>query len=212
MYQGMIRSLCLIVTCFLLTVETNAYAATVFYLHGKIIEDEGDNAVHPIYGIYEYGKIISALQEQGHRVISEVRPTGTDREMYASLVANQIRALVSEGTTPDDIVVVGFSKGAQIAILVSQQLPDTNVRFVFQAVCGSWLTHFQHLRVHGNILSQYETSDTAGSCKTLFDTSGIDACEIPISTGLKHGAFYSPIDEWFITQQEWISEGTCTRP
>ncbi len=188
---------------------SHSEAATVLYLHGKIIEDQGDNAVHPVYGTYEYGRIVAELRNEGHTVISDIRPADTDRAEYADFVVNEIESLIGRGTAPEDIVVIGFSKGAQIAILVSHKLANDDVRFVIQAVCGSWLAGNKALRLYGNVLSQYETSDRAGSCEELFERSPARTCEMPISTGLKHGAFYRPIDEWFLPQQRWIAEGLC---
>lgn len=199
----------IVVLTVLLVVATSGHAATVFYLHGKIVEDKGDHAVHPVYGTYEYSKIVARLENEGHSVVSEIRPAETNRLDYANRIVTDIKEMISEGTDPNDIVVIGFSKGAQIAILVSQQLARTDVRFVLQAVCGSWLDQFKDLRVYGHILSQYETSDAAGSCHMLFQRSSVSTCELPISTGLKHGAFYRPIDDWFVPQQRWISDGTC---
>ncbi len=194
----------LILTFVLLCWSISSDAATVIYLHGKIVEDKGDNAVHPRYGTYEYGSIVSKLRESGHTVLSEVRPPDTDRVEYAAATAELIRSLIEKGTAPNDIVVIGFSKGAQIAILVSQQLADERLRFVFQAVCGSWLARYEDVRVHGTILSQYETSDAAGSCEGLFARSPAKTCEIPLATGLEHGAFYRPLDAWFEPLVTWI--------
>ena len=194
----------------LLSVSTASHAETIFYLHGKIVEDKGDNAVHSIYGTYEYGNIIASLKKTGHPVISEIRVSGTDRLVYASRLVDEIRKLITAGTSPDDIVVIGFSKGAQIALLVSQQLAHPEVRFAIQAVCGSWLDQHKDLRLYGSFLSQYETSDSAGSCDSLFQrNSPIANCELSVSTGLAHGAFYRPIDEWMIPLKKWIIEGRC---
>ena len=202
----MIRLFCILI---LLHVSASASAATVIYLHGKIIEDKGDNAVHPEYGTYQYGRIIAELKAAGHHVISEVRPANTNRTEYAKTIVHSIETLLSEGTPPNDIVVMGFSKGAQIAILVSQALANPEVRFVLQAVCGSWVAHYNQLQIYGNVLSMYETSDLAGSCNALFQKSPALACEIAISTGLRHGAFYKPIDEWLIPLRQWINHPNC---
>lgn len=198
--------LCL--TFLLLCWATSLNAATVFYLHGKIVEDRGDNAVHPRYGTYQYGRIISKLEDSGHTVLSQIRPKSTDRAEYAAKVSNEIRSLIRGGTAPEDIVVIGFSKGAQIALLVSEQLANKHIRFVFQAVCGRWIEQYKDLRVHGTILSQYETSDGAGSCEVLLQRSNVAACEISISTGQEHGAFYQPLDEWYLPLTTWIDNGS----
>ena len=187
-----------------------SHAETIFYLHGKIVEDKGDNAVHPIYGTYEYGNIIASLKKTGHPVVSEIRAPGTDRQAYASRVVDEIGKLITAGTAADDIIVIGFSKGAQITLVVSQQHAHPEVRFAIQAVCGSWLEQHKDLRLYGSFLSQYETSDGAGSCDSLFQRNSPTAtCELPISTGLAHGAFYRPIDEWMIPLKKWIIDGGC---
>ena len=187
----------------------NTQAATVFYLHGKIVEDKGDRAAHPEYGIYEYGDIVSSLKDGGHTVISEVRKPDTDRALYAETVANQIQMLMDDGIRATEIVVIGFSKGAQIAALVSQKLANKDLRFVFQAVCGSWVEYHDGLQVYGDILSIYETSDAAGSCKNLLKNNPARSCELSISTGLRHGAFYQPHDAWFTPLKDWITDRSC---
>jgi hypothetical protein len=54
---------------------TNRY---MFYLHGKIIEDQGIPAVSPEYGTYEYEAILEKLASFGFTVISEQRPKNSD--------------------------------------------------------------------------------------------------------------------------------------
>lgn len=185
------------------------HAETVFYLHGKIVEDHGDKAIHPQYGVYDYESILAKLRQDGHTVYSERRQPNTDRAAYSRNIISEIKALLDSGIEPQEIVVIGFSKGAQIAILVSQSLANAEVRFVFQAVCGSWVRHYKDLKVHGDILSLFEVSDSAGSCDELFRRSSPSTCEISIETGLKHGAFYRPIDAWLKPQRKWIQDGTC---
>ncbi|MEJ2266970.1 MAG: hypothetical protein P8X95_26290, partial [Anaerolineales bacterium] len=43
----------------------------LFYLHGRIIEDQGIPAISPDYGEYEYGAILEKLSAYGFVVISE---------------------------------------------------------------------------------------------------------------------------------------------
>ena len=197
------------ISLFLLFSLNGTHAATVYYLHGKIVEDKGDNAVHPIYGTYRYGEIVAKLRREGHAVHSEIRPPGTDRAAYARVLATEIRDQIKVGRSPDEIVIIGFSKGAQIAILLSQELALPDLRFVFQAVCGSWVQRFADLKVYGNIMSLYETSDTAGSCAELFARSIVKSCEVAITTGEKHGAFYRPNEAWMAPQRDWLDRGIC---
>lgn len=55
----------------------------MFYLHGKIIEDQGIPAVSPEYGTYEYEAILAKLASFGFTVISEQRTKDTDGMKYA---------------------------------------------------------------------------------------------------------------------------------
>ena len=205
-FSGMLRFVLLLVLSF---GTAYGHCATLYYLHGKIVEDQGDNAVHPSYGTYQYGAILQGLKQDGHTVISEVRASGTDPKSYAKGLADAITKQIADGTPPADIVVIGFSKGAQIGILVSQMLARTDVRFVFQAVCGSWVAHYRELKVYGNILSLYETSDSAGSCASLFARSKPITCEVAITTGEKHGAFYRPHADWMNPLRAWIAREYC---
>jgi hypothetical protein len=59
----------------------------LFYLHGKIIEDQGIPAISPDYGEYEYGAILNKLKSHGFTVISEQRPQNADVLKYARRTA-----------------------------------------------------------------------------------------------------------------------------
>ena len=186
-----------------------SYGATVFYLHGKIVEDQGDLASHPAHGIYKYKDIVQNLRTAGHSVVSEVRPKGTSRGRYAQKVVDQINTLIEGGKGPEDIAVIGFSKGAQIAVLVSQTLRQEKVRFVIQAVCGNWIRNRPNLKLVGDVYSMYEKSDSALSCSALFHRSNIQACETALNTGLSHGLFFQPRDAWVKPMLRWIDTRTC---
>jgi hypothetical protein len=53
-------------------------APYVFYSHGRLVEDQGADAVSPDYGRYEYTGIVQHLADSGFRVISEVRAPETN--------------------------------------------------------------------------------------------------------------------------------------
>ena len=91
----------------------------LFYLHGKIIEDQGLPAVSDEYGEYQYIEILETFSEYGFTVISEVRPRDTDSFTYAEHVIAQINDLLAADVPAEHITVVGASKGAGIALLVS---------------------------------------------------------------------------------------------
>jgi hypothetical protein len=191
------------------SVAAHAQPATprsvVIYLHGRIIEEQGPDAVSPEFGRYAYHAISDSLRTTGATVLAEVRPKGTDPEQYAGKVAAQVDSLIKAGVAPERITVVGFSKGGGIAMLASARLARTDVRFVFLAICGG--DGGATLRVAGRILSVFERSDPIGqSCRPLLDRAvpGSVHDEHPIETGLKHGAFYRPIPEWLGPVRAWI--------
>ena len=71
----------------------------VLYLHGRILEEQGRQAVSPDFGRYEYDAVLRALADRGFTVIAEVRPRGTGPE-YAHRVAAQLRRLLEAGAGP----------------------------------------------------------------------------------------------------------------
>jgi hypothetical protein len=200
----MSRSLVLI--CLMLVGDL-VFAETVFYLHGRIVEEEGPRPVHPRFGLYDYPAIVEALGADGATVISEVRDSGTKAHEYAQLIVDQIEELIANGNAPGSISVVGFSKGGSIAIYTSWLLDRADVNFVFIAACADWVSSFAELTINGNIFSIYEESDDlAGSCASLVgrneDLSSFR--ELALSTGKEHGAFYLPADEWVKPLLAWI--------
>ncbi len=204
----MIKSL--VATCVLLSADV-AFAETIFYLHGYIVEEKGPQAVHEIYGLYDYPAVTNALAARKANVVSEVRDSGTKVDDYARVVVQQIEDLIADGESPDDITVVGFSKGGSIAIFVSNYLDHADVKFVFIAACADWLSSLPELTVSGHIMSIYEASDSlAGSCKNFADRNKdlSSFSELMTSTGKGHGAFYRPSEEWVMPLLDWIEDRT----
>ena len=113
----------------------NASGETIylFYLHGRIIEDEGPTPTSPRFGLYDYPAIIEALGSQGATVVSDVRESGTEIDQYARKIIQDIETLIAEGVSPGQIIVAGFSKGGGITIQVSRLLGRPEVRFVLMA-------------------------------------------------------------------------------
>jgi len=194
---------------FLLEEKLHAFAPPyVFYLHGRIIEDQGERPTHPEFGVYEYRKILDELSSEGFDVISERRPPGTEPAAYADRVAEQVRELLTRGVPPERITVVGFSKGGGIATLASAALKEPEVGFVWLAACGDGTFGPSGPRPVGDVLSIFEASDPLGaSCAGLFERgSELRHEEIRIETGLGHGAFYTPRREWMGPLTAWIHE------
>ena len=178
----------------------------LFYLHGRIIEDQGPEGVSPVHGRYDYPGILAAFRSRGLTVVSEVRPPNTDVQAYAERVAAEVEALIGRGVEPSHITVVGASKGSVIASLVSTRLARPGVRYVLLANCNDWLirTHDPHLS--GEVLSIYEASDDiGGSCRPLAARSPAlqRFAEVRLETGLGHGVVYRPLDVWVGPAADW---------
>src|SRR3954462_785986 len=77
----------------------------LFYLHGKIIEDQGIPAVDTVngFGAYQYEDILNTFKEAGFTVLSEVRKKDTDPVEYAHKVVSQIDSLIKAGTDAGNI-------------------------------------------------------------------------------------------------------------
>lgn len=182
----------------------------IFYLHGKIVEDQGPNAVDTIrgFGAYKYEDILDVFKKEKFTVISEVRAPNTDIRLYAEKVSRQVDSLMRRGVKPDHITVVGASKGAIIAMLVSSIVKDKDLNFVFLAGCNASAgAQFPELQFCGNILSVYEESDEiANSCRGIRSLSQEVIShykEIMLHTGLRHGFLYRPLKEWVKPALAW---------
>jgi hypothetical protein len=186
----------------------------LFYLHGKIIEDQGIPAASPDYGEYEYEAILKKLSGHDFVVISEQRPKDTDGVEYAKKVAKQAKALLNAGVPAKNITVVGASKGAGIAVYVSHFLENKAVNFVILAICHpDEIANLKQEQIYlvGNVLSIYDSTDEfAGSCRDLFAFSegkGIARYdEIVLNIGTGHGILYKPLDEWITPVIQWAGK------
>lgn len=194
-----------------LPAKPDTAALYLFYLHGRIIEEQGLRPQSPRFGIYEYEKILRTFQQRGFRVISRARPRETQPPVYARKVVTQIDTLLKAGVPAEHITVVGASKGAAIAVWVSHFLRNPSVNFVLIAVCNPRTVAYwkkNRITLHGRVLSLFESSDPIGrSCRELFQASqgrGLTAYhEIELHTGLAHGVLYRPIPEWVEPTVEW---------
>jgi len=178
----------------------------VFYLHGQIVQDVGPRPTHPQYGLYDYPLILETLAGHGLTVISERRSKGTDRAKYAKSIVKQVGTLLDNGVAPEKITVLGFSAGGIITIFASSIMPDADINFIIMASCSEWIADAPDLRLNGRVLSVYELSDFAYSCRELASRSPgpSDYQDIAIDTGKEHGAFYLPDAAWVLPVVDWI--------
>ena len=193
---------------FALAMAAPARAATIYYLHGKFVEEHAAGDAHPQFGPYRYEDILAALGRDGAEVVSEVRPRDTDVSEYADQVVADIRKRLAAGEPASDIAVVGASKGAVIAALVSSRLAEDEVRFVLMGACNDWLERTWKPRLRGRVLSIYDDrDDIARSCSTIADRSiGLAAFEeIELHTGRGHGFLYTAGEDWVVPALAWLS-------
>ena len=180
----------------------DARAHYLIYLHGRILEVQGRQAVSPDFGRYEYDAILRALAAKGLVVISELRGPDTDAS-YAKKVAAQVRKLEAGGVPPKHITVAGFSKGGFLARATALELADPALNVVLMAACGRRAEPGRAGMLKGRILSLYDASDEmAGSCGSLF-APGMETKEVKLTTGLRHGLFFRPRPEWLDPLAEW---------
>lgn len=184
-----------------LKIDTNA--KYLFYLHGRIIEEEGINAVSQRFGAYEYQQILQTFVDKGFVVISEPRPKGTDVQQYAAKVVGQINSLVQAGVPPRKITVVGASKGGSIAVATSGQLKNRDINFALVAACGN-------SNMYGNVLSVWDYLDDTGAAmcgKYFAQAAGLNRHkEVELRVGLGHGILYRPLKDWVDLVIEWANQ------
>ncbi len=184
----------------------------LFYLHGKIIEDQGLPAISPDFGEYEYEAILEALSSSGYFVISEQRLKDTNAVAYARKISEQISVLLEAGVPPENITVVGASKGAAIAIYVSHFQENEELNYAILAICHPDYIDIllrDKISLKGNVLSIFDSVDEfAGSCQELFSFSegkGIERYEeIVLDIGTGHGILYQPMEEWILPVIQWV--------
>lgn len=180
----------------------------IFFLHNRFLEENALEAKHPEYGKAEYQKIISEFQKDGFVVISEKRSAKTDVNAYAEKVISQIDSLFKIGVKPDHITVIGTSKGGYIAQVVSSNLKNPDLNFVFIGCFQETdLKEMADINYCGNILTIYESSDPNGvSAIKRKKTSKLKIKrfkEIKLNTGLKHGFLFKPLKEWIEPSKKW---------
>lgn len=178
----------------------------IIYAHAKIVESEGRRPTDPAFGVYEYDAILDTMRQAGFEVLSDQRGPNASSDSAGSRIAHQVDSLLALGVAPDDITVIGFSKGGWIAILASSKLQNPKLGFVFMGACGPWSNDPADLHVSGRMLSLIETSDTLGvSCAPMFarKSAGSVSREMALSLGLGHGTFFQPRAAWLAPALAW---------
>jgi hypothetical protein len=196
----------------------------LFYLHGRIIELQGPEAVSPIFGRYEYQGILEAFAARGFVVVAEVRSDEAGAA-FVEATARQVRGLLEAGVPADQITVMGFSKGGALTLGVSALVAADEVHYAILAGCfggaesaarqGPNLRgRFLSLNLRGRFLSLLDRSDRfSPSCKALFAHAAHvrDKTEHVFETELDHGLFYEPRAEWVDRVVTWARPAPSNR-
>lgn len=179
----------------------------IFYLHGRIIEQQGKNAVSEQFGKYELDSIIAALKVENGIVHAEIRNSNVDYKLYAEKVSKQIDKLIQSGIEAKNITVIGASKGAIIACNISS-LNTNAINYVFLAGNNDYQEMNNDWKFHGQVLCIYDSSDDiAGKNydywkkKENFTTKFE---QIELKTNLGHGFIYKPLNVWIELTKKWI--------
>lgn len=196
--------------------EINAQQKYVFYSHGRIVEGVNATPTHPRWGRYEFPQVKAALADSNYVLIAYHRAKNTEPKQFAMMLADDVNTLINKGVKPENISLVGFSRGGEITIMASNYLassyspspysPSKKVNIALLASCPDFMKNSNEFEVYGEVFSIYETSDLVGSCQFLIDNSKdvTSFKEISISTGQEHGAFYTPIPEWVKPLKTWL--------
>lgn len=184
----------------------------LFYLHGQIVTELGNNAVNPSapeWGPYAFQGILDSLRKRGFNVISEARKKGTANAFYVDKIITQINKLLSAGVAPGGILVVGASAGSDIALRVSAQMRNESLHYVIMGACfPDTYKHYEGIELYGKFLSVIETSDPHGTCNKMFEDRGHvrHYKEVKLNTGLSHGFIYNGYRAWIDPIVSWMGQ------
>jgi hypothetical protein len=179
----------------------------LFYLHGRIIEVQGPEAVSPAFGRYEYQRILETFAARGFVVVAEVRSDGADATCMEA-TARQVQGLIEAGVPAGQITVMGFSKGGALALGVSALVAADEVGYAILAGCFGNADRAAQRgpSLRGRFLSLLDRSDRfSPSCAALFERADRvrDKTEHIFETELDHGLFYEPRAEWVDRVVSW---------
>ena len=180
----------------------------VFYSHGLIVEGDNMMPEDERWGVYDYIAVRKALRDPDYNLIAYHRPARTVPDSFAQELADDVRKLIRKGVKPENITLLGFSRGGEITLLASSKLRLDKINTILLAVCGGVVKNQPEYQAFGNVSSIYETSDFAGSCEFLQDRNKkLESFrETSISTGKEHGAFYQPLPQWLELVKKWVKE------
>lgn len=179
----------------------------IIYIHGRIIEQQGENAYSEEFGKYELDSIISALEFEKSVVHYEIRTENVEPKEYANKISKQIDSLILLGIKPTNITIIGASKGAIIASNVSD-LNSNPINYVFLAGNNEYQELNNNWKFHGQVLCIYDRSDNiAGKNYDYWQNNENYTTkfeQLELTTNLGHGFLFKPLDAWVEPTKKWI--------
>ena len=193
-------------------------ATYLFYMHGQDVDERRRSSED------SFRAVTDALSEAGFMVATEIRPKKTlrnfpeDHQKYAKHVAKRVKKLMSKGVPASHIIVAGYARGAQLALISSGLINNSRISYVVMAGCptadGAYKAAVPLIykkfapKLRGRFLSMTDKHDKDfGSCEDYFalSTKHVDAQEITLNTGQGHQAFLEPRRAWLQPLKDWAS-------
>jgi len=179
----------------------------VIYLHGQIIEEQGINAHSTLFGKYAFEEIIDFLRNTPATVYADVHDSNVHFVHYCQQISNRIDSLILTGIRPNQITVLGASKGGVMAMIISN-MNETPINYIFLGSNNITIEQENDWSFNGRILGIYDLSDKlAGKPYDHWIEQSPNAKsfkQVELNTGVGHGFLYKPIDEWLLPTKEWI--------
>ncbi|MBT8359722.1 MAG: hypothetical protein HKP41_19440 [Desulfobacterales bacterium] len=179
----------------------------LFYLHGLIVEEAGLRPKSEEHGYYEYELMLNKLAQEGFIVISEAREKGTRVKPYAEKVASQVKQLLADKVPPENISIVGASKGGLICAYVSYWLKEKEIKYAFLSGLFEKYLQDEELKLYGNVLSIHDRSDklSINPLPYFQRSEGLGQFEhLVLDLDLGHGLIYQPHKEWLEPLVYWL--------
>ncbi len=168
-------------------------AKYIFYFHPRFPPGSTDRLASVGY---DYEGTLAALRAEGFTVVSEVRPQELPWIEEADRSAPAVRKLLDAGVPASHITLVGFSKGAVIALMIGARLGEADIRIVGLSTCSSSWANNEEITFHSTqFVGRILLLDDAG--KSPITRCGIaGALEKQFSEGQGVALFLKPRDIW----------------
>ena len=175
----------------------------IFLLHGVNEEKNAETE--------QYRMLINELSRTSATIITE-RRGNTEPNLYAQKIKAEIQLLFKNGVRAEDITVVGYAKGAIIALSTSALIKHPKINYILLAGCSDQQIDRYGIpvtRAQGRILSIIEVSASEfGTCAAMLSNNGyVEFKELKLDTGYGDRLFHTdrekliklwrnPIVEW----------------